>query len=209
MFPASAVPVLGLTGPTGAGKSAAARLLAALGCRVIDCDALAREVVRPGSPVLAALAQAFGADVLAGDGSLRRALLAQRAFADADARETLNRLTHPAIGALAVERAGQAPPDCPAIVLDAAALPESALAQVCDHIAVITAPEALRLRRIMLRDGAGESAARQRIEAQRMIAYNAMPEKTSFLENGSDAPAALLPQLKEVLLLAKEHAARG
>ena len=162
--------ILGLTGPSGAGKTTAARMLEALGCAVIDCDLLAREIVLPGAPVLQKLAERFGDDILCEGGALDRALLARRAFESEKARRDLNSITHPAITNLAMQRM-EALQGFKAIVLDAAALLESELADLCGHILIITAPEDLRLQRIAARGGTGGEAARRRVEAQRHMDY--------------------------------------
>ena len=159
------IPLIGLAGPTGAGKSTAAGMLAELGCGILDGDALSREITAPGSPVLAQLATRFGEDICKGE-SLDRVLLAERAFASEKARQDLNSITHPAITALALTKA-KALQGKRALVFDAAALLESGdMAQACDHFIIITAPEALRLTRILQRGGISEQAARQRIAAQ-------------------------------------------
>ena len=89
--------VIGLTGGIGSGKSTVAALLHARGARVVDTDAVAREVVEPGSPVLDAINYEFGSGVLTPDGRLDRQALARIVFADPRKRELLNQLTHPAI----------------------------------------------------------------------------------------------------------------
>ena len=91
---------IGLTGPTGSGKGLLSGWLSGRGAAVIDCDRVAREVTAPGHPCLAALAEAFSPAVLRPDGSLDRAALAARAFADAQSCARLNRITHPFILAL-------------------------------------------------------------------------------------------------------------
>ena len=156
--------VLGLCGQSGAGKSTAAKILAKAGCVVIDCDDLARDIVQPGSPVLQELVAHFGAEILHEDGTLNRGELAARAFANDETRHALNGITHTAITALALQQIAQA--QGRVIVIDAAALLESEIAQHCDHIAVITAPQELRRTRILARDGMTEQAANQRMQAQ-------------------------------------------
>src|SRR5437762_14330327 len=94
----AAVLMVGLTGGIGSGKSTVASLLAERGAVVIDADQIAREVVEPGMPELAALVERFGDDVLNGDGSLDRATLARRSIADDESRRALEAITHPAIG---------------------------------------------------------------------------------------------------------------
>jgi len=195
--------LIGLTGPSGAGKTTAARILESLGCAVVDCDALAREIVQPGSPVLAQLAARFGGDILCKGGTLDRTLLAARAFASEEARRDLNAITHPAITDLALqrikalltsERALHAPK---AIILDAAALPESELAALCGHILILTAPEALRLRRILARDGLTEEAARRRIEAQRQVDYRPPPGAGHTIIDTTEGEAALRHEIEK------------
>ncbi len=90
---------VGLTGGIGSGKSEVSRRLSALGAVVIDADAVAREVVAPGTPGLAAVVEAFGAEVRRPDGTLDRERLASVVFGDDDARARLNAILHPLIGA--------------------------------------------------------------------------------------------------------------
>ena len=161
--------IIGLTGPTGAGKSTVSARLRELGFYIADGDAIAREVAAPGEPLLAQLAEAFGADILE-NGVLRRRELARRAFAGKDTLQTLNRLMHPAIEKRMFERIA-APPDCKAAVIDAAALIESGIYKRCDLVAVVTAPPEVRLARIMARDGIGEADALVRIGAQQPDAF--------------------------------------
>jgi len=187
--------ILGLTGPSGAGKTTAARILASLGCAVIDCDALAREIVGPGSPVLAQLAARFGEDVCKGE-TLDRVLLAERAFASEKARRDLNSITHPAITELALTRA-KALQDARAVVLDAAALLESELAPLCAHILIMAAPEELRVRRILARDDLTEAQARRRVEAQRQVDYRPPPGVGHTIIDTTEGEAALRHEVEK------------
>ena len=95
---------VGLTGGIASGKSTVANLFAALGVPIIDTDLIAREVVAPGSPLLPKIAEHFGRDVLAADGSLDRRTLRQRVFVDAAERQWLERLTHPEIRRLTEDK---------------------------------------------------------------------------------------------------------
>ena len=150
---------------------------------MIDGDALAREIVGPGSPVLQKLAERFGEDICKGE-TLDRSLLAERAFASEKTRRDLNSITHPAITQLALARA-KALQGYRAVVLDAAALLESELAALCRHILIITAPEDLRLRRILARGGVTEAAARRRMEAQRRMDFTG-PGYITIQNEGSE-----------------------
>ena len=140
--------IIGLTGPTGSGKSTFAAMLRARGFCVADGDTAARAVVQPGSPLLTRLAEA-----------------AKRAFSTPENVRTLNALMHPAIEqVLFDEIARQA--DCPAAVIDAAALIESGIADRCDLVAVTLAPREVRFARIMQRDGLTAEQAETRMRAQ-------------------------------------------
>jgi len=164
--------VIGLTGQTGAGKSTVAALLAGKGFEIIDGDKTAREITSAGSPVLSRLAGEFGADILNADGTLNRSALAAKAFASRDSTRKLNRITHPAITEKMLETVKQAEArGARAVVIDAAALLESGIADRCDIIAVVAAPEKIRLQRIIERDGIDREKAMARIRAQAAEAY--------------------------------------
>ena len=100
---------IGLTGGIASGKSAVAELLRAKGAVIVDADVLAREVVEPGTPALAAIVDRFGRGVLLPDGRLDRARLGQLVFSDADARADLNAIVHPAVRRRAAEVESDAP----------------------------------------------------------------------------------------------------
>ena len=156
---------VGLTGGIGSGKSEVARLLAAHGAVVIDSDALAREVVAPGTPGLRAVVEAFGPSVLAADGSLDRPRLAALVFDDPDARARLNAIVHPLVGAAAAERAAAAPPDA-VVVNDVPLLVEAGLAPGFDVVVVVDASDEVRLARLTGQRGMAEADARARMAAQ-------------------------------------------
>ncbi|NLP48980.1 MAG: dephospho-CoA kinase [Clostridiales bacterium] len=159
--------LVGLTGQTGAGKSTVAAALEEKGYCLIDADLLARQVVEPGSETLKALAQEFGCDIIDSKGFLKRRLLAQRAFSKPEKTSRLNAITHPAITKKIRENIKKASKKgCSAAILDAALLFESGFAQECDLIALVRAPEEIRLQRIILRDGLTRQEALMRIKAQ-------------------------------------------
>lgn len=162
---------IGLTGPTGAGKSMVASLLRARNIAVIDGDAVAREAVTPGSPALKELAAAFGADILR-NGELNRRLLANRAFATKKATQTLNAVTHPYINEMILQRRDALHAAGVAVVtIDAAALFEAGADRMCDFTVAVTAPEDVRFCRVLARDAIDEAAARMRIRAQKSREY--------------------------------------
>lgn len=161
--------ILGIIGQTGAGKSTLAAAFAAAGATVIDGDQIAREVMRPGSPCLLELQQAFGQDIVDEAGALRRSVLAERAFASPEQTQTLNRISHRYIcdvcrTQMEQQRSG-------VTVIDAAALLESGMGNWCDSIVYVTASEPVRLRRIMARDGLTEQQAKTRMAAQKPDAF--------------------------------------
>jgi dephospho-CoA kinase len=155
---------VGLTGGVGSGKSTVSALLAEHGAIIIDADALAREVVEPGTPGLAAVVERFGADVLQPDGSLDRAKLAGVVFNDETARHDLNAIVHPLVGTRTVELMAAAPENA-IVVYDVPLLVESEMASGFDVVVVVLADEASRVSRLAGR-GMPEDDARARIRAQ-------------------------------------------
>ena len=176
-------PITGLTGPTGAGKSEAARILRTMGGAIIDADETARVAVE--SPdCLAALKDAFGADICV-EGFLDRHELARRAFADTAHTQLLNDITHPRILAQMRAQIQFARAKCvPFVVLDAPLLYESGLDAECNAVFVVLADPALRLQRICARDGISEADARQRMAAQQPDEYYAEGAAAIFHNNG-------------------------
>jgi dephospho-CoA kinase len=156
---------VGLTGGIGSGKSAVSGLLAAHGAVVIDYDVLAREAVEPGSPGLQAIAERFGSEVIAADGTLDRPALAAIVFADPEALTALNGITHPAIWQLAAAREAEAGPDA-IVVHDNPLLVEMGAAQHCDVVVVVDVPEDVQIARLVSSRGMPESDARARIATQ-------------------------------------------
>lgn len=118
---------VGLTGGIGAGKSEVSRLLVECGAVLIDADRIAREVVEPGTPGLAAVVEAFGEDILAEDGSLDRPRLGALVFNDPEKLATLNSIVHPLVGARSRELEEAAPEDA-VVVHDVPLLTENGLA---------------------------------------------------------------------------------
>lgn len=156
---------IGLTGGIGSGKSTVAARLAARGAVVVDADRLAREVVEPGTPGLQQIATSFGPAVLAADGSLDRAALGAIVFADANARRTLEGITHPLIQQRTRELFVAAPPEA-VVVHDVPLLVELGMAPAYHLVAVVHADEAVREDRLVGDRGMDRGAARSRIAAQ-------------------------------------------
>ncbi|PRY70421.1 dephospho-CoA kinase [Glaciihabitans tibetensis] len=162
--------LIGLTGGIASGKSVVAARLAERGAVVVDADKLAREVVEPGTPALAAIARHFGPRVIRGDGSLDRAELGAIVFADETQREALNAITHPAVGARArqlFDAAGRADPEA-VVVYDVPLLVESGAdrASQFDRVVVVHADAETRVDRLVHLRGMTEAEARSRVAAQ-------------------------------------------
>jgi dephospho-CoA kinase len=155
---------IGLTGGIGSGKSTVSRLLKQRGAVIVDADAIAREVVAPGTPGLAAVVEAFGDGVVAPDGSLDRPALAAVVFADPDARKRLDAIVHPLVRARATEVAAAAPADA-VVVNDVPLLVETGQAGSYDLVLVVEADTGTRVRRLVAR-GLSEDDARARIASQ-------------------------------------------
>lgn len=152
--------VIGLTGPTGAGKSSVTAVAESLGFKVVDCDRFARVAVEKGSDGLKDVVQVFGGEILNPDGTLNRAALAKAAFATPQNTELLNKTLLPHIVKLINAEINQ-----PRVLLDAPTLFESGADSLCNEIVVVLCDEKTRKKRIMERDGIDESAADLRIKA--------------------------------------------
>ncbi|HWC35121.1 MAG TPA: dephospho-CoA kinase [Mycobacteriales bacterium] len=159
---------VGLTGGIGSGKSEVTRRFAALGAHIIDADALAREVVEPGTPGLEAVVAEFGPEVRARDGSLDRDAVAAKVFSDDDARARLNAIVHPLIGERVFGLLAEfeaADPDG-ILVNDVPLIAESGVAARYDVIVVVDAPVETQLDRLVRLRGMTREAAQARIDVQ-------------------------------------------
>jgi dephospho-CoA kinase len=167
--------LVGLTGGIGSGKSTVSSMLRNFGAVVIDADAIVHELQQPGQPLLAELADAFGAEILDAEGRLDRASLASRAFADATTLERLNKIVHPAVGKeMAARLEAQRETDT-VVVLDIPLLVENPREGLCGTL-VVDIPTDLAVERLvefrsMKRDDAEARIAKQASrEARRAIA---------------------------------------
>lgn len=156
---------VGLTGGIGAGKSEVSRLLVECGAVLIDADRIAREVVAPGTPGLAAVVEAFGEEVLSPDGSLDRPRLGSIVFRDPEKLARLNAIVHPLVGARSRELE-QAAPDDAVVVHDVPLLTENGLAELYDLVLVVDAAPGTQLERLVRLRGMTEEDARARMAAQ-------------------------------------------
>ncbi|WP_406068116.1 dephospho-CoA kinase [Streptomyces sp. NBC_01020] len=186
---------VGLTGGIGAGKSEVSRLFVSYGAVLIDADRIAREVVEPGTPGLAAVVEAFGESVLAGDGSLDRPALGAIVFAEPDRLATLNSIVHPLVGARSAELEGLAQADS-VVIHDVPLLTENGLAPLYDLVVVVDAAPETQLDRLVRLRGMQESEARARMAAQ---ATREQRREIADILIDNDGPLdALEPQVRSV-----------
>jgi dephospho-CoA kinase len=164
--------LVGLTGGIATGKSTVSEMLRERGCVIIDADVLAREVVEPGEPALAAIASEFGGEVLQPDGRLDRKRLGALVFAEPAKRRRLEELTHPAIRERFARRLQELTDQGFAgiVFFDAPVMIESGNYRNMDRLVVVAASEETQLERLMARDGIDREAALQRIQSQMPLA---------------------------------------
>lgn len=159
--------VLAVTGGIASGKTAVTDALAALGAPVFDADVAAREAIEPGTDGLAEVVAAFGPEVLDADGRLDRAAMRRHVFAHPEARQTLEAIIHPRVRARLQAQAEAA--DAPYVVLAIPLLAEvgaRAAYPWIDRIAVVDAPDEVRIQRLLARDGIDRALAERMLAAQ-------------------------------------------
>ena len=198
--------IVGITGRSGCGKSSATKFLAQQGYPCIDADQVAREVMLPGSPCLAQLQEAFGADILDETGALRRRLLADRAFATPEGTRALTELTQPEI-----LRRIEADLQCAQAAgaelafVDGAVIVGSPFQARCDELVLITAPYEVSVQRICARDGIAPEMARRRLDAQTPLEQLRAAATIEIANDGT--PQQLQTRIRELLqtLRKEEH----
>ncbi|MFG3285937.1 dephospho-CoA kinase [Streptomyces sp. NPDC048111] len=196
---------VGLTGGIGAGKSEVSRLLVSYGAVLIDADRIAREVVEPGTPGLAAVVEAFGPDVLSADGTLDRPRLGNIVFSDPDRLATLNRIVHPLVGARSAELEAAAGADS-VVIHDVPLLTENGLAALYDLVVVVDASPQTQLDRLVRLRGMTPDEARARMSAQADRAQRLAVADLVIDNDG--ALEALEPQVRKVWAQLVERAGR-
>ena len=164
--------VVGITGPTGAGKTTVLNVLRGMGGAVADCDAVYHRLLRASASMQNELKTRFGGEIFDENGDLRRKELGAIVFEDPEALSDLNAITHRHIIAELKRLIAQAGRENrPAIALDAVALLESGAEALCHVTIAVTAPSEARVRRIMAREGISEDYARARVRAQKPAAW--------------------------------------
>ena len=199
--------VVGITGGIGSGKSAVTDHLETLGITVVDADKVARGVVEPGTPGLAAIAEHFGEDILLADGRLDRAALRKIVFDNPDERKVLEGITHPRIRDEISRQLSEA--NSPYVVLSSPLLLESGQNTFADYVVVVDVPEEVQLTRTMARDDNSEALVKQIMAAQLDRKTRLSRADTSIMNDGS--LEALYERVKKLHedLLARAAAALG
>ena len=193
---------IGITGPIGCGKSTVARWLGEEGVRVVDADALAREVVAPGEPALEAVLARFGPECRASDGSLDRAALGRLVFSDPAALADLEAIVHPAVRPRIEAAVAAAESDgAPAVAIEAIKLVEAGYAAECDEVWLVTC-DGDEQRARLGRRGLSAAEIEQRISAQRDPGARLRSAATRVIDaSGTRAAtrAVVLAALREAL----------
>lgn len=187
--------IIGITGPTGAGKTTALRVLEELGGVIIDADAVYHRLTASSRPLRAALEARFG-QVYTAEGELDRKKLGTVVFSDPAALEELNAITHRFVGEeidCILDKARRA--ERPAAAIDAIALIESGMGERCDALVAVLASPEVRVRRIMAREGISEEYARARVQAQRGEEFF-RTHCPYILVNDGDDPAVFAAEAK-------------
>ncbi|GAB3696401.1 dephospho-CoA kinase [Nocardiopsis oceani] len=194
---------VGLTGGIGSGKSAVSAALSDFGAVVIDADAIAREVVEPGTPGLAEIVAEFGEAVLTPEGRLDRPKLGEIVFADESRLASLNAIVHPRVG----ERSGQLmeealDSDAKVVVYDVPLLVENDLASLYDLVVVVDTPDETRIERVSRDRGMPREQVRSRIDAQadratRLAAADLVVDNSGSREDLHERVADLWRELLE------------
>lgn len=183
---------IGLTGPTGAGKTTVLSALEELGCFAIDCDRVYHRLLDRSPELVEELTDRFGRSILDTQEKLSRKTLGRAVFGDREALLALNAITHRYVYAEVERLLAQARKDgCPGVVIDAIALFESGLDKLCDLTVGVLAPLEARLARVMARDGIGREQAMARIRAQQPDEFY-RKHCRSIIENDGQEPASAL-----------------
>lgn len=190
--------IIGLTGPTGAGKGEVASIFARYGIPVINADRVYHELITPPSSCLQELVEAFGKQILLADGRLDRRALGGIVFNDPAAREQLNAITHRYVMEEVkgqIERLRRE--DVPVAVFDAPQLFEAGAHKACGAVVSVLAERGLRLERIMARDGITAEAAMRRILAQKSDEF--FKTHSDYIVENNGALESLTPQVHRIL----------
>jgi len=181
----------------GSGKSTVARMFNENGAVIIDADVLAREALRPGEPAYQLVLTEFGDDILLETGEIDRQELARQVFSDTAKRDALEGIVHPVVAARRADLLAQAPKGS-VVIEDVPLLVEKSLHPEYDFVIVVTAPQSLRLSRLMNERNVSEAEARSRMNAQ--ASDEAREAVADVIIENSGTKAELAKRVKEVWL---------
>lgn len=190
--------IIGLTGSIASGKSTVAKMIESYGLPIVDADVVARQVVEPGTPTLKKIAEAFGPEVIAHDGSMDRAKVGSIIFHNEEMRKTLNSIIHPAIREEMLRQRdefisfGEKN-----IFMDIPLLFESKLEHFVEKIIVVSVKREVQLQRLMERNGLSEKEANARIATQIPVIEKEQLADAVIHNNGTLEDTAI--QLQNVL----------
>lgn len=195
--------IVGITGGIGSGKSAVTQRFEQHGVTVVDADLVARVIVQPGRQALAEIARHFGQEIILADGTLDRAALRQRVFADDNERHWLEQLTHPLIGQEILDQISAA--TSPYTILSSPLLLETSQKNVVDCVVVVDVPEEIQLQRTVQRDDNDEAQVR-RIMAAQMPRDDRLAQADIVIDNSRSLAAldSLVEELHKEFLLRAE-----
>lgn len=190
------MPVIGLTGSFGSGKTTVAEMFRRAGGRIIDADAIARQAVEPGSPTLKELVDLLGQQILKPDGRLDRAALAERIFHDATLRGQVNAIIHPRVREIEQQQLEQWR-NKPLVVLCVPLLLENHMEHLVDYVVVVTVDEGTRSERLKRRDGLTDEQIAARLSAQ--MRQDEKVARADFVINNSGSIAETERQVTDLL----------
>jgi len=190
------MPVIGLTGSFGSGKTTVAEMFRRAGAKIINADAIARQVVEPGSPALREIVALVGEQILKPDGQLDRPALGERIFSDEALRQQVNAIIHPRVREIELQQLEQWR-DEPLVVLSVPLLLENRMEHLVDCVVVVTVDERTRSQRLKQRDVLRDEQIAARLSAQ--MPQHEKTARADFVINNSGSLEETERQVRELL----------